>query len=84
MRRHARRDWISSEEAPVILMFNVRKHHVILIIVGLMVVIGLSISPLMSASCSTRHNAQGEAQALAQLRSMTRGGVLPAESVCED
>ncbi len=63
-------------------MFNVRKHHVLLIIVGLVVVIGFSISPLLSASCSTRHSsAQGEAQALAQLRSMTRGGVLPAEPV---
>ena len=62
-------------------MINLRKHHLILIAVGLVVVIGLSISPLISASCSTRHNAQGEAAALAQLRSMTRGGVLPAESI---
>jgi soluble lytic murein transglycosylase len=62
-------------------MFKLRKHHVILIVGGLVAAIGLSISPLMSASCSTRHNAQGEAQALAQLRTMTRGGVLPAESV---
>lgn len=62
-------------------MINIRKHHVVLISVGLVVVIGLSISPLLSASCSSRHNTQGEAAALAQLRSMTRGGILPAESI---
>lgn len=62
-------------------MINLRKHHLVLIVVGLLVIVGLAISPLMSASCSTRRSAQGEAQALAQLRSMTRGGVLPADSV---
>ncbi|HEY0546740.1 MAG TPA: transglycosylase SLT domain-containing protein [Pyrinomonadaceae bacterium] len=62
-------------------MLNVRKHHLILIIVGIVIVVGLAISPLMSASCSVRRGAQGDAQALAQLRSMTHGGVLPAESV---
>ncbi len=73
---------ISGEEAFGNFMFNVRKHHVLLIIVGILIVVGFSISPLLSASCSTRHSsAQGEIQALAQLRSMTRGGVLPAEPV---
>ncbi|MBV9211010.1 MAG: hypothetical protein JOZ52_10295, partial [Acidobacteria bacterium] len=62
-------------------MINLRKHHLILLVVGVMVVVGLAISPLLSASCSVRRGAQGEAQALAQLRTMTRGGVLPAESV---
>ncbi len=63
-------------------MINLRKHHFILIAAGLAVVVGLSVSPLLSASCSSRHgSAQGESQALAQLRTMTRGGVLPAESV---
>jgi soluble lytic murein transglycosylase len=62
-------------------MINFRKHHLVLIIVGIVVVVGLAISPLLSASCSARRAAQGEAQALAQLRSMSHGGVLPAESV---
>jgi soluble lytic murein transglycosylase len=60
---------------------NFRKHRLTLIIIGLVVVIGASIAPFMSASCSTRPQRQipGEAKALEQLRSMTRGGVLPAE-----
>ena len=60
---------------------NFRKHRLTLIIVGLVVVIGASIAPFMSASCSTRPQRQipGETKALEQLRSMTRGGVLPAE-----
>ncbi len=62
-------------------MINVRKHHLVLIFVGVAVVIGLAISPFLSVSCSTRRSPQGEAQALAQLRSMTHGGVLPAESI---
>lgn len=62
-------------------MINFRKHHLVLLIVGIVVVVGIAISPLMSASCNARRGAQGEAQALAQLRSMTHGGVLPAESV---
>ena len=61
--------------------FNFRKHRLTLIIVGLVIVIGASIAPFMSASCSTRHQQMtpGELKALDQLRAMTRGGVLPAE-----
>ena len=61
--------------------FNFRKHRLTLIIIGLVVVIGASITPFMSASCSTRRAAEssGEAKALEQLRNMTRGGVLPSE-----
>lgn len=61
--------------------FNFRKHRLTLIIIGLVVVIGASITPFMSASCSTRRAAEpsGEAKALEQLRNMTRGGVMPAE-----
>ena len=62
-------------------MINFRKHRWILIGVGLVIVVGFSISPLISASCSTRHNPQAEAAALAQLRSITRGGVLPSETI---
>jgi soluble lytic murein transglycosylase len=63
------------------LTINFRQHRLTLIIVGLVVVIGASITPFMSASCSTRHTAEptGEAKALEQLRNMTRGGVTPAE-----
>lgn len=60
---------------------NFRQHRLTLIIIGLVVVIGASITPFMSASCSTRHAAEptGEAKALEQLRNMTRGGVTPSE-----
>jgi soluble lytic murein transglycosylase len=60
---------------------NYAKHRLTLIIIGLVVVIGASIAPFMSASCSTRTQRQipGEVKALEQLRSMTRGGALPAE-----
>jgi soluble lytic murein transglycosylase len=63
------------------LTFNFRKHRLTLIIIGLVVVIGASVTPFMSASCSTRHAAEptGEAKALEQLRNMTRGGALPSE-----
>jgi soluble lytic murein transglycosylase len=63
------------------LTFNFRKHRLTLIIIGLVVVIGASITPFMSASCSTRRAAEptGEAKALEQLRNMTRGGVMPSE-----
>jgi soluble lytic murein transglycosylase len=65
------------------LTINFRKHRLTLIIVGLVVVIGASLAPFMSASCSTHQQRQipGEVKALEQLRSMTRGGVLPAEDV---
>jgi soluble lytic murein transglycosylase len=64
------------------LAFDFRKHRAMLIIVGLVVVIGASVAPFMSASCST-HTRQlpGEQKALAELRNMTRGGVVPAEDV---
>jgi tetratricopeptide (TPR) repeat protein len=63
------------------LSINFRKHRLTLIIIGLVVVIGASIAPFMSASCSTRPQRQipGEVKALEQLRSMSRNGVLPAE-----
>ena len=59
-----------------------RKHRLTLIITGLVVVIGASVWPLMSASCGARpqqRQVPGEVKALDQLRAMTRGGVLPAE-----
>jgi soluble lytic murein transglycosylase len=61
---------------------NFRKHRLTLIIVGLVLLTGASVAPFMSASCSTRQQQRqlpGETKALEQLRSMTRGDVLPAE-----
>lgn len=56
-----------------------RKHRLTFIIVGLVALIGLSLSPFLSASCSTHQGPQGSDRALEMLRNMTRGGVLPAE-----
>jgi soluble lytic murein transglycosylase len=63
------------------LSFNFRKHRLTLIIIGLALLIGASIAPFMSASCSTRppQGTPAEQKALDQLRVMTRNGVLPAE-----
>ncbi len=62
---------------------NFRQHRLILIIVGLVVVAGLVLAPFMSASCGTHQGSQGEQRALETLRTMTRGGVLPAEDAVE-
>lgn len=60
--------------------FDFRKHRLTLVIIGLVVVIGASVASFMSASCSTRHTESASPPtALEQLRTMTRGGVLPAE-----
>jgi soluble lytic murein transglycosylase len=65
------------------LAIEFRKHRLTMIVAGLVVVIGASIWPLMSASCGARRQqgriVPGEVKALDQLRAMTRGGVLPAE-----
>ena len=61
--------------------FNFRQHRLTFIIIGLVLLIGASIAPLMSASCSTRPSAQSEKKALEQLRAATRNDVLPAETV---
>ncbi len=61
-------------------MFNPRNHKVLFLVVGVLIAGAFAISPLLSASCATR-NPQGEARALDQLRSMTRGGVLPSDAV---
>ncbi|HEX8851944.1 MAG TPA: tetratricopeptide repeat protein, partial [Pyrinomonadaceae bacterium] len=60
---------------------NFRQHRITLIIIGLVVVIGASLAPFMSASCSTRQQqgTTGELKALETLRAMTSNGVLPAE-----
>lgn len=60
-----------------------RKHRLTLVIIGIVIVLVLSISPLLSASCSTHQGSQGEQKAIETLRNMTRGGVLPAEDAVE-
>ncbi|HVG33166.1 MAG TPA: transglycosylase SLT domain-containing protein [Pyrinomonadaceae bacterium] len=60
--------------------FNFRQHRITFIIIGLVVLIGASLAPFLSASCSTRQqNSPAEQKAIETLRSMTRGGVLPSE-----
>src|SRR5713226_2833255 len=60
---------------------NFRKHHIIFIIIGLVIIVGASLPPFMTASCLTRQQTPAEIRALENLRAMTRGGVLPAEEV---
>lgn len=60
--------------------FNFRQHRITFIIIGLVIVIGASVAPFMSASCSTRQQGtSAEQKALDTLRVMTSNGVLPSE-----
>ncbi|HEX8773576.1 MAG TPA: transglycosylase SLT domain-containing protein [Pyrinomonadaceae bacterium] len=60
--------------------FNFRQHRITFIIIGLVLVIGASLAPFMSASCSTRQQGtSAEQKALETLRAMTSNGVLPSE-----
>jgi soluble lytic murein transglycosylase len=62
------------------LSFNFRQHRITFIIIGLVVVIGASLAPFMSASCSTRQQGTtAELKAIETLRAMTSNGVLPSE-----
>jgi peptidoglycan lytic transglycosylase len=63
------------------LAFKLGKHRLLLIIVGVVIVIGASLPPFLTASCFTHQQTPAEARALQTLRAMTRGGVLPAEDV---
>lgn len=58
-----------------------RTQRIVLIVIGLAVIIGGSLPPFMTASCFTRQNTPAEKKALAELKLMTRGGVLPSENV---
>lgn len=53
----------------------------LLILIGLAIVVGASLPPFMIASCLSRQPTSTETRALENLRSMTRGGALPAEDV---
>jgi len=55
------------------------KYRLTLVILGLAVVIGASLPAFMTASCLTRPQTPAEIRALENLRTMTRGGVLPSE-----
>lgn len=58
---------------------KLRKRRLLLIVASLAIVAGASFPFLMSASCLTRQQTSAEQNALVNLRSMTRGNVLPAE-----
>src|SRR6476659_1987846 len=58
---------------------KLRKRRLLLIVIGLTIVAGASFPFLMTASCLTRQQTSAEQNALNNLRSMTRGNVLPAE-----
>ena len=63
------------------MLTRISKRRWLLVIIGLVIVVGASIPPFMSASCLTRQQTPAELRALENLRAMTRGGVLPAEDV---
>src|SRR2546430_15852585 len=58
---------------------RIGKHRWLLIILGLVIVVGASLPPFLSASCVTRQQNPAEIRALENLRAMTRGGALPTE-----
>ncbi len=49
--------------------------------IGFAIAVGTALPVLLTASCQTRSQTQGEAQALEHLRLLTRGDVLPSEDV---
>lgn len=57
------------------------KRRIFFIVVGLVITTGALLPFLMSASCLTRPQTVAEQRALENLRSMTRGDVLPSEDV---
>lgn len=60
---------------------NFRHHRLVLIVVGVAIAVGASLPTFFTASCLTRPQTPAELKALENLRSMTRGGVLPSEDV---
>jgi soluble lytic murein transglycosylase len=63
------------------LFSELRRHRVVLFVIGIAIVIGVAVPAFMTASCRTRQQTAAEQKALENLRGMTRGGVLPAEDV---
>ena len=62
-------------------MNKLGKYRLPLVLLGLVVVAGASLPAFMTASCLTRPQTPAEIKALENLRTMTRGGVLPSEEV---
>ncbi|HEV2884373.1 MAG TPA: tetratricopeptide repeat protein, partial [Pyrinomonadaceae bacterium] len=63
------------------MFLNLRKHRLVIILIGAVLTVGVSVPAFMTASCLTRQQTPAEGRALESLRAMTRGGVLPAEDV---
>lgn len=59
-------------------MFQFSKYRVLLISLGAVLITATALTAFMTASCGSK---QTEAQALEQLRNLTRGGMIPADSV---
>jgi peptidoglycan lytic transglycosylase len=57
------------------------KYRLTIIILSIAVAVGGSLPTFMTASCLTRSQTPAELRALENLRTMTRGGVLPSEDV---
>ncbi|MDQ1728999.1 MAG: soluble lytic murein transglycosylase [Pyrinomonadaceae bacterium] len=64
-------------------MKKLGKYRLTLLIVGLVMIVGGSLPAFMTASCGTRQQTAAEIRALENLRTLTRGGVLPAEDVVQ-
>ncbi|HSS21829.1 MAG TPA: transglycosylase SLT domain-containing protein [Pyrinomonadaceae bacterium] len=62
-------------------MKKLSKYRLTLMLLGIAVVVGGSLPAFMTASCSTHQQTPAELRALENLRTATRGGVLPAEEV---
>lgn len=60
-------------------MIILRKHRFAIIVAGLFVVVGVTAPLFLIGGCHTLQQSTQEVQARETLRSMTRGGVLPAE-----
>src|SRR5580765_3267076 len=61
-------------------MIIFRKHRFAFIVAGLFVVVGVTAPLFLIGGCHTLQQSTQELQARETLRSMTRGGVLPAEA----
>ncbi len=60
-------------------MQKLEKYRLALVIVGLVIIVGASLPPFMTASCQTRQQTPAEIRALETLRAMTHGSVLPPD-----
>jgi hypothetical protein len=59
--------------------YNLGKHRLLFIAIGVAVVAVASVPFLMSASCLTRPQSLAEQKSLDTMRAMTRNDVLPSE-----